>query len=445
MNISINCFLLLLQLFGYCSVFSQGERSNESLVISSINDTVSVKDEMGGIGILEKPPKSRGIFRLRRRSAGPRSSFRLWKMPIHFRFDGGHKAEQKQAIRKALEHWMDKTCIRFEEISSTEFYNDHHILFTSQSQGCFSYTGMVKVIPQRVNLDDECLKIFGKSVHEIGHVIGLWHEHQRLDRDDSVEIVEKNIRRFRNQFRKHWKVPEGIPYELGSIMHYSAKDGSVNGELTLRAKNPLYQGNMGQRTALSFADALYVNTMYCKDVCTGRLERQCANGGYRDPKYCTRCRCPDGFSGDFCQDVAVGGCGGIYDVTVDRNVTIQSPGYDDRKPYNHLTTCTWWLKSTLGFRLQFSFVDEFGIYCLEQSCYHWVEVRFGKNPAIEGPRFCCDSRPNVLLTSEDQQMLVLFRSNWNATVSDGGQYGNLRGFRAVVTAVPDVENDDLKH
>ena len=38
--------------------------------------------------------------------------------------------------------------------------------------------------------------------------------------------------------------------------------------------------------------------------CPNRLPRPCERDGYQDPNHCNRCRCPDGFSGTYCHDVA---------------------------------------------------------------------------------------------------------------------------------------------
>ena len=60
--------------------------------------------------------------------------------------------------------------------------------------------------------------------HEIGHAIGLFHEHMRHDRDDYVTVNHDNIKK--NESRNFELMTEGeyqdfsIPYDYLSIMHY---------------------------------------------------------------------------------------------------------------------------------------------------------------------------------------------------------------------------------
>jgi hypothetical protein len=66
---------------------------------------------------------------------------------------------------------------------------------------------------------------FGSALHEIGHALGLLHEHQRADRDDHVVINEENVRDQQLLDTNFQKFVEhvsdfGLPYDYGSIMHY---------------------------------------------------------------------------------------------------------------------------------------------------------------------------------------------------------------------------------
>ena len=116
----------------------------------------------------------------------------------------------------------------------------------------------------------------GNAIHEIGHSIGLWHEHSRTDRDKFIKILWENIDTtddYQRNFIKyeHPFVPD-VGYDIASIMHYGPKAFSIDEEFldTIVIKTPLPScmdsDIMGQRTGLSFKDKLRVNLMY---NCTG--------------------------------------------------------------------------------------------------------------------------------------------------------------------------------
>jgi len=94
-------------------------------------------------------------------------------------------------------------------------------------------------------------------VHELMHVLGFWHEHQRPDRDTYVAVQWANIA---NEDRYLFDIaPTGnrlqTPYDFGSVMHFGATESSTNGQPTILV-NAAYapQPTMGQRSALSTGD-----------------------------------------------------------------------------------------------------------------------------------------------------------------------------------------------
>jgi hypothetical protein len=60
--------------------------------------------------------------------------------------------------------------------------------------------------------------------HELGHVLGFFHEHQRWDRDAYLTVHYENIKPGRSSdydwiARTNWIVTS-TPYDYRSIMHY---------------------------------------------------------------------------------------------------------------------------------------------------------------------------------------------------------------------------------
>lgn len=101
----------------------------------------------------------------------------------------------------------------------------------------------------------------GSFIHEIGHAVGLFHEHQRSDRNQFVEINEGNIEPGRGgNFSRVESTLNSDQYDFRSIMHYSAKAFSRNGAPTITPLTPGTALNGSDRftaTDKAFLDVMY--------------------------------------------------------------------------------------------------------------------------------------------------------------------------------------------
>ncbi|RWM34902.1 M12 family metallopeptidase [Mesorhizobium sp.] len=138
--------------------------------------------------------------------------------------------------------------------------------------------------------------------HEVGHVIGLMHGHQRADRDNYVLILDDNIQQgAESQF---WKSPYGVSgasdYDFDSIMHYHNCDfskyedtcayGGPDSEQTIQALSCSRDGVGGD--SITALDREAVSRAYSPDFLSlFGLDRNeaCGNVAYTETQWAGIC------------------------------------------------------------------------------------------------------------------------------------------------------------
>ncbi|CAL1569474.1 unnamed protein product [Knipowitschia caucasica] len=327
----------------------------------------------------------------RRRRAATSRPERIWPDGIiPFVISGNFSGSQRAIFRQAMRHWEKYTCVTFIERTTEESY----IMFTYRPCGCCSYVGRRGGGPQAISIGKNCDK-FGIVVHELGHVVGFWHEHTRPDRDEHVSIYRDNIQA--GQEYNFYKMEPGEVdsleegYDFGSIMHYARNTFSRG--LFLDTILPRYDVDgvrpvIGQRTKLSKGDIAQARKLYKCPKCGENLQ--------------------------------------------DSRGNVSSPGFPNG--YEAYAHCVWRISVTPGEKiiLNFSSMDLFRSHLC---WYDHVEVRdgFWRKAPLKG-RFCGDTLPDSIISS-DSQLWIEFRSssNWVG-----------KGFSATYEAVcgGDVDRDD---
>jgi uncharacterized protein (TIGR03437 family) len=79
-----------------------------------------------------------------------------------------------------------------------------------------------------INVPERVCDTYATFLHELGHSIGLIHEHQRPDRDNYIQIFLGNSAFGTYNFDINPYTDISEPYDLLSIMHYAWNQGSMN-------------------------------------------------------------------------------------------------------------------------------------------------------------------------------------------------------------------------
>ncbi|KAI3377315.1 hypothetical protein L3Q82_008517, partial [Scortum barcoo] len=166
------------------------------------------------------------------------------------------RAEQDIIITSLLT-FHNNTCIRF--VQRRWWHQDYLHFFPGN--GCWSYLGR-QSREQLISLQKNGCLYRSAVQHEVLHALGFHHEHVRSDRDEYISILTENIQPGKKgNFEKVETNNLETPYDFDSVMHYSNKAFSKNGNQTIIAKsNP--KRSFGNARQMSANDIARVNRLY---------------------------------------------------------------------------------------------------------------------------------------------------------------------------------------
>ncbi|KAI1714960.1 astacin (Peptidase family m12A) domain-containing protein [Ditylenchus destructor] len=262
------------------------------------------------------------LYRRRKKRAVVGEDKKIWNVyksgdnyVIPYTIVSNYSESQVQKIRRAMKAIEERTCIEFDHIDTEDkakFYRGRSYaeISNSPNDGCHSVIGRndgKNQVKLEINSYSKILKRVTSLLslsHELLHLLGLYHEHQRPDRDQFMAMVMKNVENGRgynydikkdsrnimtlikNKEKALKMSLQDLPnrsrlgdVDKSSIMMYKANTFGKDGAVVIRMRNKGYQNRIGRSKHGSNLDYLKINLLY---NCPGVNQMLAAYNGKSD-------------------------------------------------------------------------------------------------------------------------------------------------------------------
>lgn len=187
---------------------------------------------------------------------------------VFFEYAPGLSTTKKSKFKKACKEWSSVSKVKFTPRSGQDGYI--HVESASVNQASVGYADKRRLFQ---------ITSWGNHIiiaHELGHTLGLSHEHCRSDRDTYVKIHLDNIPdNLESNFAKRTTVNYSA-YDFESIMHYDRfafAQNSSKPTISAQSGYESMESLMGNRDHLSSNDKADMAARYGAPVKAARSSR----------------------------------------------------------------------------------------------------------------------------------------------------------------------------